>query len=119
VFSDISLSLPRIEQRGKSVGGDGYVLSPTSAEALIDLVRRNLYFSHVDLRLLAYCFSRESLASAGTSGPVTTDLLSICGVTRCDRPITGFSVWPPLVVHRSVPSRRMREDELGKRKRNS
>jgi GR25 family glycosyltransferase involved in LPS biosynthesis len=53
---------------GKGVGGDGYILTPVGARKLLDAVSADLFFGHVDWRMLRYSLRPSDLAGelAGT-----------------------------------------------------
>jgi len=113
-FAPIAESIPVIEARRMSVGGDGYILSNAAARKLLEAVKIDKFFSHVDLRLLAYCLSIEDAELYCAAGPVSRELRDISRLLRRYRYLSGFSSYPSLVTHKLDRSRRAREDELGR-----
>jgi GR25 family glycosyltransferase involved in LPS biosynthesis len=112
-FHAIIDSLGTIEKRGESVGGDGYLLSRRGARKLLRLLRTDGYFSHVDIRLLAYCVQPGALRRCPL-GVVAKEISNIARVIGHSERLVGYSTSPPLVVHKGWPSRRARQDQLGK-----
>src|SRR5271166_913687 len=53
--------LTAIGSRRRAVGTDGYVVSRTGAQRLVALYKQHGYFSHVDLRMLAYAVDADEL----------------------------------------------------------
>ena len=45
----------------RDIGADGYALSPTGASRLLSAIRSDLYFGHVDWRLLRYCVTEAEI----------------------------------------------------------
>jgi GR25 family glycosyltransferase involved in LPS biosynthesis len=60
-FVAVRDSLPLLNDRPGGVGGDGYILTPGGARKLLDAVSKDLFFGHVDWRLLRYCVKPEDL----------------------------------------------------------
>jgi GR25 family glycosyltransferase involved in LPS biosynthesis len=114
LFEDITKSLGVVESRGKSVGGDGYILSRDSARKIISYVRNDLYFSHVDVRLFAYCFTHAYLDGSGVSGPVSSEVRNILTVVGPNKRLRGYTAFPALVEHNFSVSRRVQEDLHGR-----
>jgi hypothetical protein len=98
----------------KPVGGDGYLLTPSGARKLIDFVGGDSFFSHVDLRMAAYCIDRADAQPFRENEwlPVR----NIAGM-RMMYPeahrLRASSLAPPIVRHGTEQSRRAREDRLG------
>jgi hypothetical protein len=78
------------------------------------LLHSDGYFSHVDLRLLAYCMDPEESRLFPASGPVAKEISNIARVIGHSERLVGYSTSPPLVIHKDWPSRRVREDRIGR-----
>ena len=113
-FSQASASISLVDERKRSVGGDGYLLSKQGAAKLIKAIEHDLFFSHVDLRILAYCLTEAEAKDVHLTGPIGHDLKHICSVTRRYGLLRGYTTRPALVWHPELPSRREREDHFGK-----
>lgn len=113
-FEHIGSSMPAIESRKMSVGGDGYFLSFRGAKKLIEAVKADRFFSHVDLRILAYCLTDSDIQTHGGSGPVGRELQNIFVLLQRGTYLKGFSMSPTIVTHKLDKSRRVREDRLGR-----
>ncbi len=87
-----------------AVGGDGYFLSRSGAENLLRFIRTDRLFSHVDLRLLAYCLE------FGTTG--SHDSYGLRAIYPKDHRLSGYSFWPPIVAMQHNNSTRALEDEV-------
>ena len=61
-FVPIEDCLVSLAERPKGVGGDGYILSPEGARKLLAAVKKDLFYGHVDWRLLRYCVAPENLS---------------------------------------------------------
>ena len=115
-FEHIGSSIPAVESRKMSVGGDGYVLSSEGAKKLIEAVKTDRFFSHVDLRLFAYCLTESDIEAYGDSGPVGSELRNMFRFLNRGTYLAGYSTYPPLITHKLDKSRRVREDQLGRDK---
>ncbi len=113
-FEHIGSSMPAIESRQMSVGGDGYILSSNGAKKLIEAVKTDRFFSHVDLRILAYCLTDSDIECHGDSGPVGRELRDLFRFLKRGTYLKGFSAYPTIVTHKRDKSRRVREDQLGR-----
>jgi GR25 family glycosyltransferase involved in LPS biosynthesis len=50
-----------VAQHKRAIGGDGYLISKAGASKLLNFVAKDGLFSHVDLRIFAYCLNLESV----------------------------------------------------------
>jgi hypothetical protein len=105
--------LPRVEANGKSVGGDSYLLSPRGARKLVEYFNRDLYFGHVDVRMLAYCLQTSALKKS-VAGALTRELAHIREIVNHDMSLEGYVCTSKMFRHMNAESRRAREDALGK-----
>jgi len=113
-FEHIGSSIPAIESRHMSVGGDGYILSANGAKKLVEAVKTDRFFSHVDLRLLAYCLTDNDVDTYGDTGAVGHELRNMFRFLNRGTYLKGFSTYPRVVTHKLDKSRRVREDQLGR-----
>jgi glycosyltransferase involved in cell wall biosynthesis/GR25 family glycosyltransferase involved in LPS biosynthesis len=113
-FHPIARSLPAIEARRMAVGGDCYILSREGAATLLNAVRTDRYFSHVDLRMLAYALDPESLEANLPQGSMFDEISEIHRIAPRFAALTGYSLYPALADHVIGPSSRDREDRLGR-----
>jgi FkbM family methyltransferase len=94
-------------------GADGYLLTPPGARALLEAVRQDLCFGHVDWRMLRYAVTAELV---DTVIPATKVAEVLRDHHHVERPAWGVVragvLSPSLVRHRSAPSRRERHDEV-------
>lgn len=58
---DISCALLKLNQTGRGVGGDGYLLTSSAATKLLQAVSDDGFFGHVDWRLLRYSVTEQRL----------------------------------------------------------
>ena len=101
-------ALTRVDALRCGPGGDGYLVTPKGAAALVAACRKDLFYGHVDGRLLRYATSEEDLAALPANS-------WIGGVIRNHHHPTlkpqlgllrGYCLSEPLVHHRGVPSSR-------------
>ena len=108
-------SAPRIEKRKMAVGTDSYIESKSGAAKLLDALKHDLYFGHVDLRLFAYCTRLNELEARVGQGAFLYDAVS--KVQRaCNREgyLIGYSLSRSITVHTATrDTSRTREDKLG------
>jgi Glycosyltransferase family 25 (LPS biosynthesis protein) len=109
----MSRALTRIDAVRCGPGGDGYLVTPACASALVAACRKDLFYGHVDGRLLRYATSEEDLAAMPSDS-------WIAGVIRNHHHPTlkpqlglvrGYCLSEPLVHHRGVPSSRESADQ--------
>ena len=107
--------LNHLESQKGGAGGDGYLLTPSAARKLVTACETDLYFGHVDGRLLRYATSPNDLSELGDSwiGSVIKNHHHVRLVPKLGL-IRGFSLSRPLVYHRGVESIRELEDRAAK-----
>ena len=110
----ISNHLTQICTRRQAVGTDGYIVSRAGAKALLSYVARDGYFSHIDLRVIAYCLSNSDLESVN-GYPLGHELQTLRKVCQTSPQLRGRALNHPLVTHNASSSDRVREDRLGRR----
>jgi GR25 family glycosyltransferase involved in LPS biosynthesis len=107
-------ALPFIAEHGRAVGGDAYIVSPVGASKLLSYVEADSLFAHVDLRLLAYSVgTAEALVHEGLS-KITGSIAALKRTYSEAHRLKGLSMSPPIAFHRSEPSRREKQDILGR-----
>jgi GR25 family glycosyltransferase involved in LPS biosynthesis len=113
VIAPLSEGLRRLNDTRSGPGGDGYLLTPQGARKLVEACRRDLFFGHVDGRLLRYATSDEDLAALkGTwlhnviGNHHHPTLIPELGLLR------GFTSSNPVISHKGVASSREAEDTL-------
>jgi len=92
-------------------GGDGYLLTPNAAKLLLAACLKDLYYGHVDGRLLRYSTSETDLAALSDNSWIAKvvrnhhhpRLVPTLGLLR------GYCLSSPLVVHRGTASTREAE----------
>lgn len=113
-FVPIDPVLNYVAKHRRAIGGDGYILTKSGARKLISFIELDGMFTHVDLRILAYC-----LESEGVDGLIVDDQSNIVAGLRKKYPLAhklaGFVANPSLTFH-PIPkySRRIEHDKLGK-----
>ena len=106
--------LRHVDRHGKGVGGDGYLLTKAGAARLLRFVELDGLFSHVDIRLLAYCLDpdvkRDATShSIGVRGVVNSRVW----LPKAHR-LSGLSLYPPVVERRTLASTRDFEDRFAR-----
>ena len=113
-FSPIIAAIQRIEQRGQAVGGDCYFISKIGAQALVDATAHDGYFSHVDMRLLAYSVDAEDVERLIPNSDTARLVSHAQKVCRPARVLNSFTMQPPISHHMASPeTTRTREDREG------
>jgi GR25 family glycosyltransferase involved in LPS biosynthesis len=105
-------SLKRLDEFRQGSGGDGYLLSSSGARKLLEVCANDLFYGHVDGRLLRYATSASDLAHLSDDSWIATVIREhhnpqtppAMGVLK------GYSVAPGLVRHRGIPSSREAHD---------
>ena len=101
-------ALQRLDTLHSSPGADGYLLTPEGAKKILAACCRDLYFGHVDGRLLRYATSEVDLAALPNDswiGSVIRNhhhqrLMPALGLVR------GYCLSQPIVSHRGIISSR-------------
>jgi hypothetical protein len=106
-------ALSILEQDDMSVGADGYLLSPAGARRLLALFAADLYFGHVDVRMMAYCCDLDELDRLKYRGSVAQDLRAILRLIGGGQRLAGYAMTSALTIHYGEESRRAREDAYG------
>ncbi|MFH1604197.1 MAG: hypothetical protein ABIH03_09865, partial [Pseudomonadota bacterium] len=96
----------------KGVGAYGYALTPRGAWKLVSACTTDLYYGHVDSRLLRYCTSEDDL------GALPADSYALQVIRQHHHPrlvprmglLRGYCVTPPLIAHRQAGIPRLEVD---------
>jgi GR25 family glycosyltransferase involved in LPS biosynthesis len=106
-----------VETHGRAVGTEGYILTQAGASKLLRFVAVDRLFSHVDLRVLAYCLEpNDQPIPTGFQGAGRT-VLQFRREFRRQHYLRAYSMWPPITDRRyDLFSTRALEDEAGARK---
>jgi hypothetical protein len=107
-------ALTRVDALRCGPGGDGYLLTPQAAAALVAACRKDLFYGHVDGRLLRYATSEQDLgvmpANSWIAGVIRhhhhPTLKPQLGLVR------GYCLSEPLVHHRGMQSSREDADQI-------
>jgi exopolysaccharide biosynthesis predicted pyruvyltransferase EpsI len=110
-FVQFKDALPSLFRRQRAIGTDGYLLTPGGARKLLQRVAKDLYFSHIDLRMGAYALRIGDLDAFAGEG-LERELLSIVELVDRNEPISCYVGWPSLTTHLVAGSARIREDAL-------
>lgn len=106
-------ALKRVDRLRCGPGGDGYLLTPACAAKLVAACRKDLFYGHVDGRLLRYATGEDDLAELPNDS-------WIAGVIRNHHHATlkptlglvrGYCLSEPLVKHRGIVSTRETADQ--------
>jgi GR25 family glycosyltransferase involved in LPS biosynthesis len=106
----IGEGLQALSKRSNGVGGDGYIVTPAGAKKLLDAVVQDLFYGHVDWRLLRYCVQPSDL-EGDLSG---TELASIINTHHNPaRPphwgvVKAYCLNSPVIFSGTLPSSRIR-----------
>ena len=114
-FSPLELSLSAIDRRARAVGTDGYLITQSGAGRLIEALRSDLYFSHVDLRLLQYS-TDPALVEAHLDADSRTRkvLQQISSACPSGMRLSASVLTPNILSHNAgTVTTRTREDQLG------
>jgi GR25 family glycosyltransferase involved in LPS biosynthesis len=104
-----------VETHGRAVGGDGYLLTRAGAEKLVRYAIADRLFSHVDLRLLAYCLAPSAAETAEHYAGSGKTVMEFRGIFNQAHRLRGYSMVPAMTDRRAnIVSTRMLEDEAGK-----
>jgi glycosyl transferase family 25 len=107
-------ALTRLDALRNGPGGDGYFLTPKCAATLVAACRKDLFYGHVDGRLLRYATSEEDLAALPSDSWISSVIRNHHHATL--KPelglVRGDCLSEPLVRHRGFPSSRESADKL-------
>jgi FkbM family methyltransferase len=111
---DIAECLRALARSGTpGVGTYGYLVTPVGARKLIEAVRQDLCFGHIDWRLLRYCVTPE-LVEAAVSGTRVAEILR--NHHHHERPawnvVSACTLIPALSRHVWSPSRRDEQNKV-------
>ena len=116
IFSEIVESLLRVDARRQAVGTDGYLISRSGALKLIAATKTDLYFGHIDMRLLAYSIPKDQRYATRASNDSWL-LREVCQIwTACssDLQLHAIVASPPLTLHEPrATTSRTKEDSRG------
>jgi hypothetical protein len=102
--------VPFIESHGRSVGGDGYILSPHGAKKILQYVEIDGLFSHVDLRLMAYALPFKAWDEFDGEIKRTAGIRGLKESYSLQHKLIGASLSPYICRNLYTPSRRDYED---------
>jgi GR25 family glycosyltransferase involved in LPS biosynthesis len=103
-----------IETHGRAVGTEGYVLTPAGAAKLLRFVAADRLFSHVDLRLLAYCLEPNDPPIPASFQGAGRTVLQFRREFRHQHHVRAYSMWPPVTDRPfDLSSTRAHEDQAG------
>jgi GR25 family glycosyltransferase involved in LPS biosynthesis len=109
--------LPALEfmvRNGTAVGSDGYLLSSDGARKLLGFFARDGFYSHVDLRLAAYCLTLEEMESLPQKKYVIRDICTLRRIYDPTHHIDGRVLGTALTKHvKGALSSRSTEDMRG------
>jgi GR25 family glycosyltransferase involved in LPS biosynthesis len=105
-------ALEQQDHTRSGAGTDGYIVTPSAARRLISACERDLFFGHVDGRLLRYVSSESDLTKLGPNSWIAAiirnhhnpRLVPALGI------LNGFCLSTPLVHHRGIASSREQAD---------
>lgn len=109
----LDLLLLFLDVRRQGLGGDGYLLRPAAARALVAACKTDLYGGHVDGRLLRYAVSPAELAALPAESWIKTVITHHHVKRRMPRLglVKGYALSRPLVRQRpGLGSSRLRAD---------
>jgi GR25 family glycosyltransferase involved in LPS biosynthesis len=106
-------ALRRVDSLRCGPGGDGYLLTPACALKLLAACRKDLFYGHVDGRLLRYATSEEDLAALPSESWIASvirnhhhpSLKPTLGLVR------GYCLSEAVVRHRGIASSRETADQ--------
>ncbi len=93
-------------------GTDGYLLTPGGARKLVEACRTDLYFGHVDGRLLRYVTAQADLDNLPDESWVKSIIMHHHHKQHMPRLglLKGYALSRPLVRHRALDSSRVQAD---------
>lgn len=107
--------LERLDRlRNGGAGGDGYLITPSGAQKALAACAKDLFYGHMDGRLLRYAATDEDLALLAPDSWIATVIRHhhhprmhpAIGI------LTGYCLSQPLVVHRGIASSRERRNQV-------
>ena len=106
-------ALTRVDALRCGPGGDGYLVTPACASALVAACRKDLFYGHVDGRILRYATSEEDLAALPSDSWIASVIRNHHHATLKPQLglVRGYCLSEPLVRHRGVPSSRETADQ--------
>ena len=106
-------ALTRVDALRCGPGGDGYLVTPQCAAALVAACRKDLFYGHVDGRLLRYATSEQDLAALPANSWIGSVIRNHHHPTLKPQLglVRGYCLSEPLVHHRGVPSSREDADQ--------
>lgn len=102
-----------VRQRGRSVGTYGYLLSQGGARKLLAFITADRLFSHVDLRLMAYCLDSTAGVHEATTEGVERMIYSLRNSYSPDHRLFGLVMIPSVAEAFDNSSARVTEDAAG------
>jgi GR25 family glycosyltransferase involved in LPS biosynthesis len=94
-------------------GTDGYLITPSGAAKLLEACKDDLYFGHVDGRLVRYATTAADLEFLGMDSAVVEVIQKHHNSTRLPQLgiLKGYVSSSPLVKHAGLPSSRRQMDQ--------
>jgi GR25 family glycosyltransferase involved in LPS biosynthesis len=112
VYVPIDFSLRALHARdSKAVGGYGYFIRRHAAQKLLDTVRKDWFFGHVDWRILRYCVTPELLEKIIPNTNIADIIRGAHRQPFAWGVLTAYAASPALVRHAAGALRRSSEDE--------
>jgi GR25 family glycosyltransferase involved in LPS biosynthesis len=94
--------LPAFEYAGRNnrgVGTDAYIITSDGANKCLKYLRKDGIFTHVDLRLMAYCLDTEEAELFSTISQTANNIYNLRRTYQPDHKLNGFSLSPPVSIH--------------------
>lgn len=115
-FHPLVETLSLIEGRRQAVGTDGYLISREGARKFTALFKQHGYFSHVDLRMLAYAVDGADLDAKLAEGSwLRNDIAQIQRVVGRTKAVAAAVLSPAMSFHEgTLETARTREDRQGR-----
>jgi GR25 family glycosyltransferase involved in LPS biosynthesis len=114
LFRSVDPVPAHIETHGMAVGSDGYLITPAGARKLLEYVKVDRLFSHVDLRMLAYCLDQNTIPAPDTLRKTGRNVLNFRRSFNASHRLAGYTMLPSLTGRARISSTRVIEDEAGK-----
>jgi len=98
----------------QGIGSDGYILTRRGAMRLLEFVSIDSLFSHVDLRMAAYCLEQGTCTRIEAIDSIfAKNVVAMRRTYQSSHHLSGYSFSPSITHHLGGESRRDREDRAG------